>query len=320
MDYRKLGRSGVKVSTFGLGGWTTFGGSIREQQLVNRLIHLAHDQGVNYFDTADIYDKGASEAAMGKALASLPRHHVVLASKLFWPMSEDVNDRGLSRKHIMESVERSLKRLGTDYLDIYFCHRYDPDTPLDETLQAMDDLVRQGKILYWGTSEWNGEALRRIHGLATEYRCHPPRVEQPQYSLLARGRFEDDVLPACRELEMGSVVWSPLASGLLSGKYDKGIPEGTRLARMEWLRRGLLKEENMQRVKAFGKLAAELNLSRTQLALAWAAVPEGVSSVILGATSEDQLLENLLAAKLTLEESLLNRLDEIFPRGVNATD
>ncbi len=320
MDYNPMGHSGLKLSRFALGGWTTFGGSVSEQRQVNRLIHLAHDHGVNYFDTADIYDKGASEIAMGRALGSLPRHHVVLASKVFWPMSDDVNDRGLSRKHIIESVNASLRRLGTDYLDLYFCHRYDSETPLEETLRAMDDLVRQGKVLYWGTSEWNGEAIHRIHGLAAQHGCHAPRVEQPQYSLLARGRFENDVLPACRQTGMGSVVWSPLASGFLSGKYDEGIPAGTRLERMEWLRKGLLKESNQTRMAAFRQLAAEMNISRTQLALAWTARMEGVSSVILGATSEEQLLENLMADRITLDAPVLDALDRIFEPGINASD
>jgi voltage-dependent potassium channel beta subunit len=320
MQYRPLGRCGVKVGVYGLGGWTTFGGSLGEQTLVNRILHRAFERGVNYFDTADIYSKGESERAMGRALASLPRHRLVLASKLFWPMSEDVNDRGLTRKHIFESVHASLKRLSTDYLDIYFCHRYDPETPLEETLRAMDDLVRQGKILYWGTSEWNGEALRRIHGLAGQWQAYAPQVEQPQYSLLARGRFEDDVLPACRELGMGTVVWSPLASGLLSGKYDEGLPEGSRLSRMEWLRNNLLRPESVGRVRHLATLAAETGRSRVQLALAWAAAREGVSSVILGASSEAQLDENLDALGLDLDGGLRGRLEEIFPAGLQATD
>lgn len=322
MNYRPLGRCGTKVSTYGLGGWTTFGGSLQEQDLVDRLLAVAFERGVTFFDTADIYAKGACELSMGKALATLPRHRLVLASKLFWPMSADPNDRGLSRKHIFESVEKSLKRLGTDYLDIYFCHRFDAETPVLETVRAMDDLVRQGKILYWGTSEWSGERIREAHRLAAEWRAYAPQVEQPQHSLLARGRFELDVLPACLELGMGSVLWSPLASGLLSGKYDDGVPAGSRLDNpsLEWLKRVLLKPETMERVRAFGAACARRGLSRTQVALAWTADRFGVSSVILGATTEAQLLENLGALDVSIDHELRTELDGIFPRTLQATD
>ena len=162
MEYRRLGDAGVKVSALGLGGWTTYGGSIKDEQDVERILTAAFEAGVNFFDIADVYARGESERMMGKALAKLPRHRLVISSKLFWPMSDDVNDRGLSRKHIFESVEKSLKRIGTDYLDLYFCHRFDPETPVEETVRAMDDLVHQGKILYWGTSEWTGAAARRV--------------------------------------------------------------------------------------------------------------------------------------------------------------
>jgi voltage-dependent potassium channel beta subunit len=320
MSYRPLGRCGTKVSTLGLGGWTTFGGTLKEQSQVDRILHAAFEHGVNFFDSADIYAKGAAEEAMGRALAALPRHRLVISSKVFWPMSDDVNDRGLSRKHINESVEKSLRRLGTDYLDIYFCHRFDSETPVLETLRAMDDLVRQGKVLYWGTSEWSGENLRQAHRLAREWLVHPPQVEQPQYSLLARGRFEWDVLPTCLELGMGTVVWSPLASGLLSGKYDGGIPAGSRLEMQEWLHRSLLKPDNLERVRRLGELAAARGLGRAQLALAWAADRFGVSSVILGATSEAQLLENLGALDLVIDEELRGGLEAIFPAGLQGTD
>lgn len=320
ISYRPLGRCGAKVSTFGLGGWTTYGGSVQDQQQVDRMLHLAFEHGVNFFDTADIYDKGACEKAMGHGLKALPRHRIVLASKVFWPMSEDVNDRGLSRKHIVESVEKSLKRLGTDYLDIYFCHRFDGETPMLETLRAMDDLVRQGKVVYWGTSEWTGAQLRQAHALAREWRAYAPQVEQPQYSLLARGRFEGDVLPACEELGMGTVVWSPLASGLLSGKYAQGIPVGSRLEKHTWLHRALLKEENLQRVARYSELCGRYDLSPTQVALAWAADRWGVSSVILGATTEEQLLENLGALDLSLDGALREELEQIFAHCTQATD
>ncbi|GIW72833.1 MAG: voltage-gated potassium channel [Planctomycetota bacterium] len=313
MEYRPLGRAGTRVSAFGLGGWTTYGGSVTDPAAVRAIVHAAFDAGINLFDMADVYARGECERLMGQALRELPRERLVMTSKVFWPMSEDVNDRGLSRKHIMESVHKSLRRLGTDYLDLYFCHRWDPDTPLEETARAMDDLVHQGKVLYWGTSEWSGEQLRAAWQLAGQSNLYPPQVEQPQLSLLVRRRFESDVAPAARELGMGLVVWSPLASGLLTGKYDGGLPAGSRLARIEWLREEWLREEHLARVRRMKPLADELGCSRAQLALAWAAAQPGVSSVLLGATSVEQLRENLGALQVRLSEEVLRQLDEIFP-------
>lgn len=312
MTYRPLGKCGTKVSTFGLGGWTTFGGSITDDGLTRTLLHTAFDRGVNFFDIADVYARGQSEILMGRALSELPRHELVISSKVYWPMSDDVNDRGLSRKHIMESVEKSLKRIGTDYLDVYFCHRFDPETPVQETLRAMDDLVHQGKILYWGTSEWTGDQLRRVNALAEPAHLYAPQVEQPQFSLLARERFERDVRPAALDLGMGLVVWSPLASGMLTGKYDDGVPADTRFSRMDWLRDRYLVKDVIERVKRFKAVADSLGTTRTKLALAWAAAQPGVSSVILGATSEAQLDENLAAHDLELDENVMAKLDAIF--------
>ena len=314
MRYRPLGRCGLKVSEFGLGGWTTFGGSITDEQQTRQILHAAFDAGVNFFDIADVYARGAAETIMGKALADLPRHQLVISSKLFWPMSDDVNDRGLSRKHIMESVEGSLRRIGTDHLDIYFCHRYDPETPLEETVRAMDDLVRQGKVLYWGTSEWSGAQMREAHALARQHLAYGPQVEQPQYSLVARTKVEGDVQPAAEDLGMGLVVWSPLASGVLTGKYDGGVPEGSRLARIDWLREQILTRSTIERVQRMQEVAAGLGATRTQTALAWAAAQAGVSSVLLGATSLEQLQENLGALAVTIDADAAQRLDRIFPR------
>lgn len=304
MTYRHLGRCGTQVSVLGLGGWTTYGGSVTDEQTVREILHAAFDAGINYFDIADVYARGASEKAMGKVLRDMPRHELVLATKVYWPMSDDVNDRGLSRKHIMESVEKSLKRMGTDYIDVYFCHRYDDKTPVEETARAMDDLVRQGKVLYWGTSEWTGTQLKEAATVCDRRNLYFPQVEQPQYSLLARQKLEQEVRPTTEELGMGLVVWSPLASGVLTGKYDAGIPAGSRLDHIKWLREGLLTEEKMERVRRFGDLAEAWGCSRTQLALAWAAKQPGISSVILGATRKEQLLENLgaLNVKLTPEQ------------------
>lgn len=313
MPYRSLGRCGAKVSAFGLGGWTTYGGSVTDERTVRDILRAAYEAGVNFFDIADIYAKGESERAMGKGLREFPRHELVISSKLFWPMSEDVNDRGLSRKHIFESVEKSLKRIGTDYLDIYFCHRFDAETPLEETARAMDDLVHQGKVLYWGTSEWSGEQLREVHGLCETRNLYRPQVEQPQYSLVERRKFEGDVREAAAELGMGLVVWSPLASGLLTGKYDAGIPAGSRLDKIAWLREGILTPDRVAQVKRFKQVADELGCSRAQLALAWAAAQPGVSSVITGATRVEQWTENLGALKLALQPATLKALDDLFP-------
>lgn len=313
MRYKSLGRCGTKVSVFSLGGWTTYGGSVTDEKLIKALIYAAFEAGVNFFDIADIYAKGEAERMMGKVLRDLPRHELVISSKCFWPMSDDVNDQGLSRKHIMESVEKSLKRIGTDYLDLYFCHRFDVNTPLEETVRAMDDLVRQGKVLYWGTSEWTGAQIQKAHAIADRRNLYAPQVEQPQYSLLFRDRFENDTAPMAQDLGMGTVVWSPLASGVLTGKYDKGVPPHTRLSQIDWLREKLMKEETLARVRAFGERAASLGVNRTQLALAWAASHPAVSSVILGATTLDQLAENLSALTVKIPDDFRAELDKLFP-------
>lgn len=314
MQYRPMGKTGLKLSAISLGGWTTYGASVKAEDTVRGIITHAFDQGVNFFDISDIYEKGEAERAMGKVFAELPRHELVISTKCYWPMSEDVNDKGLSRKHIFESIEKSLRRIGTDYVDIYFCHRPDPETPVEETVLAMDDLVRQGKVLYWGTSEHTGDTMRAAHRTAREWLAHPPRVEQPQLNLLARKRFHADVQPATAELGMGMVTWSPLASGLLSGKYDDGLPEGTRLWRSENLRNAYLTDDARERVKMFKQVADALGTTRAQLAIAWCLAQPGVSSVITGATRLEQLKSNLDALKVQVTEELSKRLDEIFPR------
>ncbi|MBI1949159.1 MAG: aldo/keto reductase family protein [Deltaproteobacteria bacterium] len=313
MPYRRLGEAGIKVSALSLGGWTTFGSSVADQAAVASILRAAFEAGVTFFDIADVYARGEAERVMGAVLRQFPRHELVISSKVFWPMSDDVNDRGLSRKHILESIDKSLKRIGTDYLDLYFCHRFDPESPLEETARAMDDLVRQGKILYWGTSEWGGAHLRAMHALADRRNLTGPVVEQPQFNLLTRTAVERDVMPAAADTGMGLVVWSPLASGVLTGKYDDGIPPGSRLARIEWLRGSALTEENRARVKRFGELAAEVGTSRARLALAWCLAQPGISSVITGATASAQLEENLAALSVTITPELSARLDALFP-------
>jgi len=312
MPYRRVGSAGIRVSALSLGGWTTFGASVNDDASVRSILRRAFDAGINFFDIADVYAKGEAERRMGTVLRELPRHELVLSSKVFWPMSDAPNDRGLSRKHIFESIDKSLRRIGTDYLDFYFCHRFDNDVPLEETVRALDDLVRAGKVLYWGTSEWSGAQLRDAHAIADRRNLYAPVVEQPQYSLLARHKFEHDVRPQAQALGMGLVVWSPLASGVLTGKYDDGIPAGSRLDRIEWLRDGFLQPEKLDRIRHLKVIADELGVSRARLALAWALHQPGVASVILGATSMAQLDENLGALDVAMTDDLSDRLGALF--------
>ena len=311
MPYRNMGRCGLKISQFSLGGWTTFGGSVKDFTSVRSILRQAFDSGVNFFDIADVYAKGESERMMGAALKELPRNELVISSKVFWPMSEDINDRGLSRKHILESVNKSLLRIGTDYLDIYFCHRYDPETPVEETIRIMDDLIHHGKILYWGTSEWTAEQIQEAMDICDERGYYKPQVEQPQYSLLAREKFETNVQQKAIEHGMGLVTWSPLASGMLTGKYDHGVSEG-RLSKMDWLKDNLYTEKNIERVRQMKKIADSLECSRSQLALAWLAAQPGMTSVILGATNIEQLQENLGALKVMITPEVDKELKKLF--------
>jgi voltage-dependent potassium channel beta subunit len=315
MTYRSLGTCGMKVSTFSIGGWTTFGDSVKDLSLTSKILHTAIENGMNYIDLADIYAIGECELVVGKALKDFPRHELVIASKTFWPMSEDVNDRGLSRKHIMESVEKSLKRVGTDYFDIYYCHRFDPETPLEETIRAMDDLIHQGKVLYWGTSEWRGWQISEAVRFCERNNLYRPQVEQPEYSLLYRGAVERDVAPVAQAMGVGIVVWSPLGSGVLTGKYDEGIPKDSRVAKMgaDKLPGNPFTKENVERVKKMKKIADELGCTRAQLALAWAATQSGITSVITGSTKVEQVKDNLGALDIEITEEIQSALNEIFP-------
>ena len=262
---------------------------------------------------ADVYAGGESEIMMGKVLKEFPRHRLVLSSKAYWPASEDVNDRGLSRKHLMESVEKSLKRIGTDYLDIYFCHRFDEETPMEETTRAMDDLIHQGKVLYWGTSEWTGEQLRDVSQICDKRNLYAPQVEQPMYNLVARDKIENDIHFSVEDLGMGLVTYSPLASGFLTGKYDNGIPEASRMSRFDWIKDWLYNENNLNKMSEFKRLADELGFTRSQLSIAWVAAQPAISSVILGATSLDQLKENMVAMEIKITTAINEKLTEIFP-------
>ena len=229
MNYRRLGSAGLKVSELSLGAWVTYGGQVGEDAAL-KCMSAAYDAGVNFFDNAEAYAAGNAEKVMGNVLKKMgwPRESFIVSSKVFWG-GEGPNDRGLSRKHIYEACRRSLKRLQLDYLDLFFCHRPDPNTPIEETVRAMDDLVHQGLILYWGTSEWNAADIMRAYAIAREQHLTPPQMEQPQYNMLHRDRVEKEYLPLYREIGLGTTIWSPLASGLLTGKYNKGIPQGLEL-------------------------------------------------------------------------------------------
>jgi len=276
MNYRRLGSSGLKVSELSLGAWVTYGGQV-DQEVTTRCVQAAVERGVTFFDNADMYANGNAEVVVGKAVKGLPRTDLVLSTKVFFAGSKNPNARGLSRKHIFESIHASLKRLGTDYVDLYFCHRFDPETPVEETVRVMSDLVRQGKVLYWGTSEWTGAQIAAAHGLGREIGGVPPTVEQPQYNLYRRARVERDLQWVVETLGIGLTTWSPLAFGLLTGKYNDGIPPA-------------------------------------QFAIAWCLRTPTVSSVITGASRVEQVHENLAAAELVpqLTPEVLARLEGIF--------
>ncbi len=312
MEHRRLGNTGLKVSAVSIGGWLTFGKSV-DEEATRRILRAAIDGGVSFVDLADVYGPdGAAERTVGAILPDYRRSALVISSKVFWPTGEGPNDRGLSRKHIMESCERSLKRLGTDYIDLYFCHREDPETPLEETARAMDDLVRQGKILYWGTSCWSASALLKIHALAGLRGLYAPVVEQPRYNLLRRD-VERRVMPVAKRLGMGLVVWSPLASGALTGKYDEGVPEGSRGATTKWVEE-YLSDENRPKIRRFSAIARELSCTPAQLALAWCLRRPEVASVITGASRPEQVEDNLGAVDVKLPDDVIDELDGLFPR------
>lgn len=314
MHYRRLGRSGLKVSEISLGAWVTFGSQIDDAK-AGKLIHAAYDEGVNYFDNADAYGNGQAEVVMGKIIKDLPREALVISSKVFWPTMPGPNGRGLSRKHITESLHASLRRLDVEYVDLYFCHRYDPDTPIEEVVFTMNTLIQQGKVLYWGTSEWAPAQISQAFGVARQYNLIPPTVEQPQYSMLHRERFETEIAPLAKELGLGLTTFSPLYFGILSGKYKDGIPDGSRasLDSMAWIQ-NYLTPARMEIVEDLGVIAADLGISKAQLAIAWLLRRKSVSSVITGATRLEQLQENLAAADAVhlLGDELLDEIEAVL--------
>jgi len=309
MNYRRLGKSGLRVSEIALGAWLTYGGTVQAARS-EAIVKAAVERSVNFIDIADIYSCGEAERVVGRAIKDMQRSDLVISSKLFWPMSDNVNDRGLSRKHIMESIDKSLARIGTDYLDIYFCHRFDPDTEMEEIVRAMDDLVHQGKVLYWGTSVWTAAQIEKACGEAAAWRAYQPYAEQPRYNMIDR-HIEIDVMDTCRDHGIGLVVWSPLAQGLLTGKYNDGLPEGSRGATTEWLKADL-NESNLAKIRKLGEFAKSLDITVSQLALAWVLRRDEISSAIIGATTVEQLQENVIASSIALDDDELTTIDGIL--------
>ncbi len=316
MLYRKMGKWGVKLSALGLGNWVTMGFKV-DERTSRDMIAKAYEAGVNYYDTADVYARGEGERIFGEYLSDFPRHTLFILTKTFWPMSDEVNDRGLSAKHIFESCHKSLKRLKTDYVDCYMCHRPDPDTPLEETIRALEDLARQGKILYWGVSEWPDHLIARANGIAKELGARPIAVNQPRYSLLYR-HPERNQFPCTHAEGIGNVVFSPLAHGFLTGKYKPGEPppEGSRLADPDKHLMVLARyetEENRVKGQVLADIAGEMGATAAQLALAWCLHNPAVTSVIMGASRVSQVEDNLKAVELRIPDDVMARLDELYP-------
>lgn len=302
MEYRRLGKTGLKVSELSLGSWVTFSKQVDQKEAL-ALMSLAYDEGVNFFDNAEGYEAGESEALMGAALKQLgwSRDSYSVSSKVFWGGSKPTQ-KGLSRKHVTEACHAALKRLQVDYLDLYFCHRPDIDTPIEETVWAMHNLITQGKILYWGTSEWNAQQLTEAWAVAKDLKISPPVMEQPQYNLFVREKVEHDYLPLYELMGLGTTIWSPLASGALTGKYNDGIPDDSRfnLPGYEWLKKEWTSEAGkakLETIKQLAVLAKEVGLPIHHLALLWCLSNPHVSTVILGASKKAQLADNLSALK-----------------------
>lgn len=314
MKYRRLGNSGLKVSEISLGSWLTYGGYVGREEAIST-IDKAYELGINFFDTANIYMNGEAEKVVGEALRKYPRESYVLATKVWGPMGDRPNDRGLSRKHIMEQCEASLKRLGLDYIDVYYCHAFDNDTPMEETLRAMDDLVRQGKVLYVGISNWTAAQIAEAVSIMDKYLLHRIVANQPLYNMFAR-EIEKEIIPLCERNGIGQVVYSPLAQGVLAGKYRtvNDAPAGSRASDKHGNQtvKSWLKEENLRKVERLRPIAEELGLSLAQLALAWTLRQPNVSSAIIGASVPEQVEHNVKASGVTIPDETLATIDEIL--------
>jgi voltage-dependent potassium channel beta subunit len=314
MNYRKLGKSGLKVSEISLGSWLTYGNSTEKETAV-KTIDQAYELGINFFDTANVYAKGAAEIIVGDALKKYPRESYVLATKVFWPMGEGPNDRGLSRKHVYEQAHASLKRLGVDYIDIYYCHRYDPETPVEETLRIIDDLIRQGKILYAGVSEWTAAQIQEAIRISDKYLLDRIIVNQPLYNMINRN-IETEVMPVCEKNGISQVTFSPLAQGVLTGKYKdvNNLPEGTRATdvRANQFINRYLNNAVLNKVSDLNKISDALGITMSQLALAWILRQPNVASALVGASKPEQIIENVKASEIVLTADVIKTIDDIL--------
>lgn len=322
MEYRKLGKSGLQVSELSLGSWLTFGKQI-ENNTAEDLMKIAYDNGVNFFDNAEIYARGESEKVMGKVLKKMKwdRDSYCVSSKVFFGFrgteNTKPNQNGLSRKHVFEACHQALDRLKVDYLDLYFCHRPDKNTPIEETIWAMHNLITQGKVLYWGTSEWSAQEIMEAHMIAKQHHLIAPTMEQPQYNMLTRQKVEAEFSQIYKTVGLGTTIWSPLASGVLTGKYNGNKnPKGTRLNMegMDWLKKNVLEKENIKKAEKLTVLAKDLGLTLPVLAIAWCLKNDNVSTVILGASKTAQLKENFKAseAKNKLTPDVLLQIEKIL--------
>lgn len=311
MQYNKLGKNGIRLSEIGFGSWITFAKQLGIAE-IKEFMHIAFDNGINFFDNAEGYAHGEAETLMGKIIKDFRREDLVISTKIFWG-GNGPNDTGLSRKHLIEGTRNSLKRLQLDYVDLLFCHRPDLETPIEETVLAMDYLVRNGQALYWGTSEWSAAQIEAAFQAAENLHCIKPSMEQPKYNLFFRDHLEKEYLSLFKKHGIGTTIWSPLASGILSGKYHHGIPQDSRLAKEAWLIPGQFQEQ-VEKTKVLTKLASNLGCTMSQLAIAWCLKNPNVSSVITGATKKEQLLENIGATlvKTNLTNSIMKEIDQII--------
>lgn len=320
MEYRRLGKSGLQVSALSFGSWVSFDKQINDKQAED-IMSLAYDSGINFFDNAEVYALGESERMMGRILKKKKwdRTSYVVSSKAYFGhrgKENKPNQTGNSRKHLLEACDEALQRFQLDYLDLFFCHRADKNTPIEETVWAMNHLIQQGKIMYWGTSEWTGVEIMEAHRVAQAYRLIGPTMEQPQYNLFERTKVESDYSEIFKNVGLGTTIWSPLASGLLSGKYNEGIPKGSRfaLAGFDWLKEKWMTDENLKKVKKLADLSKKLGISTAVMSIAWCLKNPNVSTVILGATKKTQLQENLKAldAVPLLTDEAMEKIEKIM--------